>query len=286
MNQCNFSPGSIIAAVVLVSIIEAAPAAPNLEPAVEDSNPEIATASQTMPNAGGAAGGHTAREQDIARRLSLAEAYGEVRWLKSANENFLAMYRESYQAIPHGGLIINIWSGGIVDSRPLHQNLARIAAAAGWAVLSIQPAPSNSTLSAEEKSVEENPRLDAAYEYLVAMGVQNIVVLGDAEGAIDAMSYIVGKASPAISGFVGLGKWDARLEETDIPILDIAGTLDRGAIALKEKRKTKYRHRGTRIEQLEIDGAGPTFYGYEDQVAKRIRGWLERVTPGVAVLQR
>ena len=175
--------------------------------------------------------------------------------------------------------------GGIVDSRPIHQNLARTAAAAGWAALSIQPTLANSALPGESSGTEAKPRLDAAFDYLVGKGIQNIVIVGDAAGAIDAMNYIVEKASPAISGFVGLGKWEAILEGTDIPILDIAGTRDQGAIAFKAKRQMKFRQREARIEQLEIDGAGLTFYGYEDQVAKRIRGWLERVTPGVAVLQ-
>jgi len=37
------------------------------------------------------------------------------------------------------------------------------------------------------------------------------------------------------------------------------------------------------VETLEIDGAGPRFHGYEEHVAKRIRGWLERAAPGTIV---
>ena len=38
-----------------------------------------------------------------------------------------------------------------------------------------------------------------------------------------------------------------------------------------------------RLQLSLVDGAGPGFYGYEDQIAKRIRGWIQRTTPGVAL---
>ena len=272
--------------IIVVLVARTAHGAPSAEPTAAVGEPSQAAPVQSAPNTIEPVQGRTDREQTVAHRLSSPGADGEVCWLGSDSQGFLAIYRESYESVPHGGLIINISSGGIVDARPIHQVLARTAAAAGWAALSVQPRPADGAVPDEAGVVEAKPRLDAAFDYLVGNGVQNIVIVGDAAGAIDAINYIIDKASPAISGFVGLGKWDASLEGTDIPILDIAGTRDQGAIAFKAKRQVKFRQRETPIEQLEIDGAGPEFYGYEDQLAKRIRGWLERVTPGVAVLQR
>lgn len=285
MNRFLLSSGAIQVAILLASLIQLSGSAAAAAPSTELSQPAVLPTNSPAPNSPGTASARSPSEQAIARRLKSTGADGEICWIESKGEDFLAMFRESYEAQPHGGLIINIAPGAIVDARPLHRTLARTAAAAGWAALSIQPIITESEPMDNSVPAETNPRMDAAFDFLVSKGIQNIVFIGDAGGAVDAMSFIVAKASPAISGFVGLGQWDALLERTQIPILDIAGTRDHPAIALKEKRRMKFRQREKPIEQLEIDGAGPGFYGYEDQIAKRVRGWLERVAPGVALLQ-
>jgi len=273
---------AIIAAPLMLLFVVAASAVSKPEPTKGQVSPAISSSLNVpQPQQAG-----NSREQIIAERLKLSLVDGEIQWIELETERFLAICRDSYEALPHGGIIINISPGTVVDGRPLHRTLAKAAAAAGWFALSLQPELTLSSVAGRPSENQAQLRLDAAFDYLVTRGIQNIVVVGDAGGADDAINYIVKKASPAISGFVGLGDWNAPLEGTNVPILDIAGTSDRRALAHQQIRAEKYRRRENSIERLEIDGAGPAFYGYEDQVTKRIRGWFERVTPGVAIQQR
>ena len=121
-------------------------------------------------------------------------------------------------------------------SHLLYRTLAKVAAVAGWVALSIQPSSAASDPAAKPQTSSASARLDAAFDYMVSKGIENIVVVGEANGAEDAMNYIFQKASPTISGFVGVGEWDAVLNEASIPILDIAGTRDQGAVTLQNVR--------------------------------------------------
>lgn len=270
-------------APVVKGILFAPPALLFCAGAVAASKSELPDPPAPTANSSGPETAGDLQEQIIAERLQLSLVDGEILWIQSEKDSFLAILRDSYEAIPYGCIIINIPAGGIVDSHLLYRTLAKAAAVAGWVALSIQPSSVGSDPVANPEMSSASARLDAAFDYVVSKGIENIVVVGEANGAEDAMNYIVQKASPAISGFVGIGEWDAILNEANIPILDIAGTRDHGALTLQNVRAEKYRRREKPIEKLQIDGAGPGFYGYEDQIAKRIRGLIKRTTPGVAL---
>ena len=274
MNQSQRTLKAMRFATVLAAISQLLAAAVAAAPPGETPNPQDPPSANPAPDVPVPASAQSPRDQAVAQRLVLSRIDGEICWIESEGKNFLALFRESHEALLQGGLIINISSGSIVDAQPLHRELARSAVASGWAALSIQPATTDPGSPGKLVPVVSNPRLDAAFEYLVARGIKNIVVVGDASGAVEAIRYVIEKESAAISGFIGLGRWSAPLEGTDISILDIVGTRD------------QLRRRKKRIEHLEIDGAGPVFYGYEQEIAKRVRGWLERATPGIALLQR
>ena len=274
MNQPQRTLKAMRFATVLAAISQLLAAAVAAAPPGETPNPQDPSSANSAPDVPVPASAQSPRDQAVAQRLVLSRIDGEICWIESEGKNFLALFRESHEALLQGGLIINISFGSIVDAQPLHRELARSAVASGWAALSIQPATTDPGSPGKLVPVVSNPRLDAAFEYLVARGIKNIVVVGDASGAVEAIRYVIEKESAAISGFIGLGRWSAPLEGTDISILDIVGTRD------------QLRRRKKRIEHLEIDGAGPVFYGYEQEIAKRVRGWLERATPGIALLQR
>ena len=286
MNQSQRTLKAMRFATVLAAISQLLAAAVAAAPPGETPNPQDPSSANSAPDVPVPASAQSPRDQAVAQRLVLSRIDGEICWIESEGKNFLALFRESHEALLQGGLIINISSGSIVDAQPLHRELARSAVASGWAALSIQPATTDPGSPGKLVPVVSNPRLDAAFEYLVARGIKNIVVVGDASGAVEAIRYVIEKESAAISGFIGLGRWSAPLEGTDISILDIVGTRDQPAVAFKNIRREQLRRRKKRIEHLEIDGAGPVFYGYEQEIAKRVRGWLERATPGIALLQR
>lgn len=226
-----------------------------------------------------------ATEQAIAGRLELILAGAEIMWLVAPAEEFLAVYRESEIQPPNGAIIINTANGLVVDNSRVHRVIAEGAASSGWTSLSIQPIANNaaSTSVPEERA---HLRLNSAVEYVRRQGIENIIVVGDAGGANTAIQFIT-KSSPAgVVAAVGLGMWDEDLTGTDIPVLDIVGTRDHQALIKHQTRAAKTRRRANRVDLITIDGADASFSGYEDIIAKRLRGWLERITPGVAVRRR
>ncbi|MCK5676696.1 MAG: DUF3530 family protein, partial [Verrucomicrobia bacterium] len=222
------------------------------------------------------------REQAVAKRLALSLLRGEISWIETGEDKFLAIYRTATHDPAHGGVIINAPVGATVDSLPLYRILARSAAAAGWSVLSIQqPLPGSRGVDIDNAELTSRAvsRLNAGIAYLVDRRIENIVIVGDAAGAAIAIQYIVAQPSPIISGFVGLRAWNVPLDGMDVPVLGITGTRDLRALSHQAMRMAKLKTRASPVEVLKVDGAGPGFIGYEDFVAKRIRGWLERVTP-------
>jgi pimeloyl-ACP methyl ester carboxylesterase len=222
-------------------------------------------------------------EQAIAERLKFSLIQGEIQWRETDSEKFLAVYRPADDEPPHGGIIINIQAGAVVDSVPVYRILAQSLAAAGWAAVSIQQSLPPSDPEKDESLAQASARLNAAIAYMVGLDIENIVIASDPSGAAVALRCIAEKMPPAIAGFVGLGAWDTVLDGTDIPVLSVVGTRDRKALARQAMRTAKTQKRLRAVEILEIDGAGPKFHGYEDHVAKRIRGWLERTAPGTIV---
>ncbi len=251
--------------------------------AVANTNPVDAQSNAAAPAAPVAASSEAGAERAIAERLKFSLVRGEIQWLETDGEKFLAVYRAADDDPPHGGIIISIQAGAVVDSVPVYRVLAQSLAAAGWAAISIQQPLPTSDPESDESAAQAAARLKAAIAYMASRDIENIIIVSDPSGAGVALACIVEKTRPPIAGFVGLGAWDTALDGTDIPVLSVVGTRDTEGLARQEMRAAKTPTRGQAAEALKIDGAGPWFYGYEEPVAKRIRGWLERATPGIIV---
>ena len=278
-----FGTRSSVAALT-VSLALAVPTAGGATSAAPET--QATSETQAVPGAQAAAEGADPREAVLAERLEFALLGGEILWIEAAGEKFLAILRAATGAATQGGIVINAPIGAIVDGLPLHQTLARTAAAAGWFVLSIQqPIPESRTIALHdgELTARAGLRLDAGIDYLANQGIANVVIIGAAAGAAIAIRHFAGKVPPTVTGFVGLGAWDAPLDEVDIPVLGVAGTRDARAVSLQSLRMARLGARVTPVEVLEVDGAGPAFLGYEALVAKRVRGWLKRMAPGATV---
>jgi hypothetical protein len=225
-------------------------------------------------------------EQAIASRLQLTLNSAEIIWLEAQDQEFLAVYRDAEIQPPSGAIIINTANGLVVESSLTHRTIAEVAARSGWASLSIQANERSnevSTSAPEEKEAAAYLRLNSALDYVRRQAIENIVIVGDAGGANVAIQYITKDSPAGVVAVIGLGLWHEDLTGIDIPLLDIVGTRDHQALIKHQARAAKTRQRDHRVDLIVIDGADASFTGYEDVVAKRLRGWLERVTPGVAV---
>lgn len=219
----------------------------------------------------------SATERLIAERLALRRFDVETLWLDAADGPFLALHRPADEPIPLGGLVIVTTPGSIVDNAPVPHALSSVAPAGGWSVLSLQPPPADAAPAAAAE------RIIAAVAHFASLGLENIVLVGDAGGAAGAIAALNGALSPGVVGFVGIGAWDTDLTGTDVAVLDVAGTRDSRALRWQEQRRAMAREYPNSLEAIAIDGAGPDFYGYETHTARLIRGWLLRAAPAKVV---
>jgi hypothetical protein len=216
-------------------------------------------------------------EHQIAERLQLSLVGGEIVWIENSTEKFLGIYRPADEQPPQGAIVITSPPGTVVDSLSLLRILAESSARSGWTALSIQQPLPNFDDEAASTS-KALARLNAAIGYVYEKNIENIIIVGVAKGADIAIRYVVESTPVGVVGMVGLGFWQGDLQGTEIAVLDVVGTRDKRALAQQQSRIAKNRQRTIAVNSFEIAGADPEFTGYESQVAKRIRGWLDRTT--------
>lgn len=76
------------------------------------------------------------------------------------------------------------------------------------------------------------------------------------------------------------------LETIEIPVLDIYGSRDFGEVLrLTDDRRLAGRKNSRHLyHQMQIEGADHYYSGTEEMLLRRIRGWLDKVAPGVQVI--
>ena len=173
--------------------------------------------------------------------------------------------------------VLSVVSAAGVENAPVPHALSSVAPAGGWSVLSLQPPPADAAPAAAAE------RIVAAVAHFASLGLENIVLVGDAGGAAGAIAALNGALPPGVVGFVGIGAWDTDLTGTDVAVLDVAGARDSRALRWQEQRRAMAREYPNSLEAIAIDGAGPDFYGYETHTARLIRGWLLRAAPAKVV---
>jgi pimeloyl-ACP methyl ester carboxylesterase len=181
------------------------------------------------------------------------------------------------------------------------------------------PKESTSVLEYEPLLKEASKRIEAGVSFLQSKGIRNIVLVGHGLGASMGAYHLSTASNKNIKAYIGIGMGILRtkpelevtqlMEKIRIPILDIYGMNDRpevtrsapdrirsakrGATAAfnrKDVEMLKQSIRATRpnsktagfvsFRQIKIEGANHFFTHQEDDLIKRIRGWLNRHAPG------
>lgn len=181
------------------------------------------------------------------------------------------------------------------------------------------PKESTPALEYEPMFKEASKRIEAGVSYLLTKGIRNIVVIGHGLGASMGAYHLATTNNKDIKAYIGIGmsmletkpelEITQMMEKIRIPILDIYGMNDRpevtrsapdriraakrGATAAfnrKDVEMLKQSIRANRpnsktagfvsFRQIKIEGAGHFFNHQEDELIKRIRGWLNRHAPG------
>lgn len=182
----------------------------------------------------------------------------EIKWLKTPNEKFIALYSDEFTGTPRGAVIILHSMGGHADwpdvISPLRHSLPRH----GWSTLSIQlPAFEKgariSDYSASINSAEQ--RIRAAIAHYKEMGNGNIVLLGHGLGAVMGASFLAGNPDHGTSAFIGVSMpsykdgddWmdlSGTIEKLNLPMLDIYGSNDLTSVIDHAELRARAARRG------------------------------------------
>jgi pimeloyl-ACP methyl ester carboxylesterase len=161
----------------------------------------------------------------------------------------------------------------------------------GWSTLSVQmPILANDAPMKDYLPLfdEVAPRLNAAIGYLREQGNKTIVIIAHSLGASMAARFIADNPKAGINGLVLISMSvidiDAKmngalaLEKIKLPVLDIYGSRDLENVLATGSMRAKAATRGagnSDYRQISIEGGDHFFIGVEDELVRRIYGWLK-----------
>ncbi len=251
-----------------------------------------------MVSASAQAGSDAAKEKRWADQIVDSLIDGEAVWLQAGDHRFLAIYTPSDAPAVRGAAILLHGIGAHPDWPEVIHPLRTALPEHGWATLSIQlpVLPNEAGMNDYLPLFDEvAPRINAAMAYLKQQNILNQVLIAHSLGTTMAGHYLAGKPDPAIRAWVGISMIESRadprlsnvaaLMKIRLPVLDIYGSQDLDSVRLAAPaRKRAARAANNRgYAQVEVDGADHFFSNREDELIRRIRGWLKRQADGMEV---
>ncbi|NOY67488.1 MAG: DUF3530 family protein [Gammaproteobacteria bacterium] len=219
---------------------------------------------------------------------SFIKAPETLQKLNAGSETFLAAFSEQttvepkgYMLILHGNRQHPDWADVI---KPLRTRLPDY----GWTTLSIElpladkEAKEKDYLSLLDKSAA---RILAAQSFLQSKESGDIIVIAYGLGARMAVDWLSKTPQPPVSALIiismaggakdsGLDS-NTDLQKVNVPILDIYAENDTTNVLKAVKDRRKHRSKILDFRQIEIIAADQFYKYQEDEIIKRIRGWLK-----------
>lgn len=247
---------------------------------------------------GTVAGSDLAKEKRWAEQISDSLLVGEAVWLPVADKKFLAIYSENMAPRPMGGAIIVHGIGVHPDWPEVIQPLRSELPEYGWATLSIQmPILPNEAVPADYVPLfkEVPPRIEAAIRFFQEQGIRNIVIIAHSLGTSMTSHYLASQPDNPLRAYVGIsmpeGQADpvlsnvAALKKIRIPVLDIYGSRDLPEVIDHAAARKQAARNNPGYRQVVIQDASHFFEGQEDELIKRVRGWLAKTAAGTELKQ-
>lgn len=240
---------------------------------------------------GSAPASDTDKEKRWADQIVDSLVDGDAEWLEADGHKFLAIFTEDQTGEPKGGAIIVHGIGVHPDWNEVIYPLRTELPNHGWSTLAIQmPVLPN---EAEVKDYvplikEAAPRIKAAVEFLKSKNIEPVVVIAHSLGATMTSATLSEQGDLGLRGFVAIGMsgsgldpqldTTAQLPNVKIPILDVYGSRDLDTVldAVQPRAAAMRKAGGTNYRQLQIEGADHFFVGVEDELVRRVYGWLEQ----------
>lgn len=219
---------------------------------------------------------------------------GEAVKLKADGTNFLALYAPNTDKHLYGGVIL-IHGIGAHPAWPQIIEPLRIALPDhGWSTLSLQmPILANAAnLQDYLPLLPEAPgRIQAGVDFLKSKGIKNIAIVAHSMGTTMTNIYLANKPDKAVHAYVAIGMSNPFPKQYDnakalgkitLPMLDLYGSQDlEGVLAFAKARAESARKVNKRYSQLQIPGADHFFTDMQDDLVKRVRGWLMKNASGL-----
>ena len=244
----------------------------------------------------------TAKEKRWSDQIVDSLMVGDAQWLTANDQKFLAIYAEHTTAKAQGAAIVIHGSGVHPNWPDVVYPLRTQLPDHGWQTLSIQmPILANDANYKEYAPlfVEIAPRINAAIAFLRSKGISNIVIVAHSLGSTMSGYYLAKNPNSGVKAFVAVGvpgilfddnerDFLQSLKTINIPVLDIFGSRDLDGVLASADQKAKVaRKAGNKhYNQLKVDGANHFFVDKQDDLVKRVRGWLKTNAAGKEISRK
>lgn len=253
------------------------------------------------------------REAELAAIVPRLTAADELQWLGEGAQKFFAFRRQPPSGPPKGAILIVPAPTDYIDERELTRQLRTLPPAGGFVTLAVQPplsmdatagdvteaeaAPAEDAAQDAEEAPKADatdaaaiaarpppvhtefcPRLAAALAALAADQPPLIAVV--AEG--DSMTAVLGCHPQGLPETVGavaaIGAWQGDWSTLTQPTLELVPDLDPAAVRAADGRAARPRADDSPPRRrVDLVGVDRRFVGAGEDIAKRVRGWLERL---------
>ncbi len=252
------------------------------------------------------------REAEIAAMLPRLATDDELRWLEAGSTKFFAFSRKPKQGEPRGAILIVPAAGEFIDERALTRTLRSLPPAGGFATLALQPPLSPAVAPAAEAAVDAAaqtavaedpgaaastpaapesvavhadfcPRIAAALAALEGAGAPLLAIAAAGDSVPAVLACYPDGLPSGVGAFAAIGGWQGSLAALKVPTIEFVPGRDPAAVAAANRREAvPLRDDEPPRRRVDLDGVDRSFAGADVEIAKRLRGWLERLPPPAA----
>ncbi|RKZ71260.1 MAG: hypothetical protein DRQ48_04130, partial [Gammaproteobacteria bacterium] len=243
------------------------------------------------------------REQQIAEKLAVTADVDEIISLKAAGGRFIGLYKRARVRVMvseisetktekiNGVVILVHGMGAHPDWPDVISPLRTRLTETGWSTLSIQMP----ILSPEERVAEygktlrlANSRIQAAVDYLHGWEIEPIVLLGYSFGAAQAANFLATNKPENVQAFISVSMLAQKFFKPKldvykfiggitVPMLDIYAEKDLEDVrrGIDDRRLAANKNGNTEFQQIELQGSGHHYLGFEEILVEQIQIWLQ-----------
>ena len=192
---------------------------------------------------------------------------------------FLARYRAATKPPAKGAILfIPAPAQFISDDAVIAAALTELPAG-GWSVLAIQMPllPAVATMQQYADSHDQAvARAKTALEYLTEQQTPAKLVVGRAANI--ELAREVATSAGENTALVALGPWSGQIGASKMPLFDVSPDRDQLALTRsRERHEEASRVKLPIYKQVVLNGADRHFVGFESEIARRVRGFAERL---------